>query len=77
VTTAELLRTDIPVAGVPWPVHKLVALAVGVVTLALIGLLSGAAAPAVLSAAAVTAAVWAALAALRAAGRHGGPATRS
>jgi hypothetical protein len=55
------VRDEVLIAGVPWPVYKLVALAVGVVVLLVVGLVTASAAPAVLSAAASAAVVWAGL----------------
>ena len=52
------LSAQVPIAGVPWPLYKLVALAVGLVTLVVIFLVTGSAAPAVLTAAAITTAIW-------------------
>lgn len=77
MTTPELLRTDIPVAGVPWPAHKLLALAAGLLTVALVAAVTGTAAPAVLSGAAVAATAWVVLAAVRGAPRQGSSTTRS
>ncbi len=77
MTTPELLRTDIPVAGVPWPAHKLLALAAGVLTVVLVAAVTGTAAPAVLGGAAVAAVAWVALGALRGAPGQGGSTTRS
>jgi hypothetical protein len=52
------LNAQVPIAGVPWPVYKLVALALGLVTLVVVFLVTGSAAPAVLTAAAITTAIW-------------------
>ncbi len=46
-------RTDVLVAGVPWPRHKLFAVLAGLVTLLLVGLFTTSAAPSVLGGAAV------------------------
>jgi hypothetical protein len=59
------LSARVPIAGVPWPLYKLVALAVGLVTLVVIFLVTGSAAPAVLTAAAFTTAIWLGFAARR------------
>ena len=59
------LTTQVPIAGVPWPLYKLLALAAGLLALAAVGLVTGSAAPAVLTAAAVTTAVWVAFGVLR------------
>lgn len=50
--------TEVPIAGVAWPVYKLVALAIGTLVLVVVGVVTLSAAPAVLSAAASTAIVW-------------------
>jgi hypothetical protein len=52
------LSAEVPIAGVPWPVYKLVALALGLLTLVVVFLVTASAAPAVLTAAAVTTVVW-------------------
>ena len=52
------LSAQVPIAGVPWPLYKLVALALGLVTLVVVFLVTASAAPAVLIATAVTTAVW-------------------
>jgi hypothetical protein len=53
--------TEVPIAGVPWPTYKVIALIVGVLTLIVIGVLTGNASAAVLSATAVTTVTWAGL----------------
>ncbi|MDQ2627966.1 MAG: hypothetical protein M3Y90_13340 [Actinomycetota bacterium] len=58
MTTAERPRHQVPIAGVPWPAYKLIALAVGLVTLLVVGATTTSAAAAVLSAAGVCTAVW-------------------
>jgi hypothetical protein len=45
-------RDEVLIAGVPWPVYKLVALAVGLVVLVAVGLVTTSVGPAVLAAAA-------------------------
>jgi hypothetical protein len=55
----------VPVAGVPWPVYKLVALLVGLVTLLVVGAATASAAAAVLTAAGAGTAVWLVLGPLR------------
>jgi hypothetical protein len=55
------VRDEVSIAGVAWPVYKLLALAIGVVVLAVVALVTGSAAPAVLAAAAAATAVWLAL----------------
>ncbi|HTY27541.1 MAG TPA: hypothetical protein VMD51_05255 [Mycobacterium sp.] len=52
------LGAEVAIAGVPWPVYKLLALAAGLVALVLVGIVTASAAPAVLTAAAVTTVVW-------------------
>jgi hypothetical protein len=51
-------RDEVLIAGVPWPVYKLVALVVGVVVLVAVGVVTASAGPAVLTAAAASTAVW-------------------
>ena len=52
------LSAQVPIAGVPWPLYKLVALALGLVTLVVVFAITARAAPAVQIAAAVTTVVW-------------------
>ena len=52
------VNDEIPIAGVPWPVYKLAALLVGAVVLVVVGVVTGSAAPAVLTAAGTATAVW-------------------
>jgi hypothetical protein len=56
--------SNVLVAGVPWPRHKLVALIAGVVALVLVGVLTTSAATSVLAAAAIAIVVGLALKAL-------------
>ncbi|MGB3475664.1 MAG: hypothetical protein WBA69_12880 [Mycobacterium sp.] len=65
MTTAELLGQQVPIAGVPWPAYKLVALGTGLVALLLVGAVTSSAAAAVLTAAGVCTAVWLVLGAQR------------
>lgn len=65
MTIAERPRPQVPIAGVPWPVYKLVALAAGLVALLVVGVATASAAAAVLIAAGTGTAVWLVLAALR------------
>jgi len=51
-------RDEISIAGVPWPVYKLLALAVAVIVLAIVAFATMSAAPAVLAAAAAGTVVW-------------------
>jgi hypothetical protein len=50
--------TKVPIAGVPWPVYKLVALAVGLLVLIVVGVATTSAATAVLAAAAAATVIW-------------------
>jgi hypothetical protein len=52
------LSARVPIAGVPWPLYKLVALAAGLVALVVVGVVTASAGPAVLTAAAITTVVW-------------------
>jgi hypothetical protein len=52
---------EVRIAGVPWPVYKLVALAVGLLVLVIVGAFTLSAGPAVVVAAATATAVWLAL----------------
>lgn len=64
MTTAEQFRAAadrehrVLIAGVPWPLYKVVALVVGVLVLGVVALVTGSAAAAVLSAAAVSTLAW-------------------
>jgi hypothetical protein len=49
---------EVSIAGVPWPVYKLIALAVGLLVFIAVGLITMTAGPAVLGGAAATTAVW-------------------
>lgn len=51
-------HTEISVAGVPWPMYKLLALIVGALVLVVVGLITASAGPSVLTAAGVATAVW-------------------
>lgn len=46
------------IAGVPWPVYKLTAIAVGVLVFVVVGMSTAGAGPAVVAAAASSAVVW-------------------
>jgi hypothetical protein len=50
--------TEVRIAGVPWPLYKLVSLAVGVVVLVFVGLVTMDPGPGVVAAAAAATAVW-------------------
>ncbi|OBB05872.1 hypothetical protein A5662_10470 [Mycobacteriaceae bacterium 1482268.1] len=52
------VRDEVLIAGVAWPVYKLVALLIGAVVLLAVGLVTTSAAPAVLSGAASATIVW-------------------
>jgi hypothetical protein len=52
------VRDEVLIAGVPWPVYKLVALAAGAIVLVVVGVATASAAPAVLTAAAAATVVW-------------------
>ena len=62
--TGPTHTSNVRVAGVPWPRHKLFAVIAGFVTLLLVGMVTTSAAPAVLSGAGVAVAVGLALRAL-------------
>ncbi len=55
------VRDEVSIAGVPWPVYKLLALAIGLVVLVIVSVATGSAAPSVLAAAAAGTVVWLAL----------------
>ncbi|OFJ51480.1 hypothetical protein [Mycolicibacterium grossiae] len=61
MTAPAKTRANVLIAGVPWPVYKLVALAVGAVVLMVVGLVTLSAGPAVIAGAGATAIVWLAL----------------
>jgi hypothetical protein len=52
---------EVRIAGVPWPVYKLVALGVGLLVLVVVGVFTASAGPSVLAAAAAATVVWLAL----------------
>ena len=52
---------EVSIAGVPWPVYKLLALAIGLVVLVIVAVATGSAAPSLLAAAAAGTVVWLAL----------------
>ena len=65
MTTAEQFRSifapknpEVPIAGVPWPHYKVVALIAGLAVLLVVGIATLSAPPAVLAGAAATTAVW-------------------
>lgn len=51
-------RTEINVAGVPWPTHKVLALVIGALVLVAVGFVTASLGPAVLTAAGVATLVW-------------------
>ncbi len=51
-------HTEIAIAGIPWPMYKLLALIVGVVTLLLVGVVTASMGTAVLTAAGAATLVW-------------------
>jgi hypothetical protein len=55
------VRDEVSIAGVAWPVYKLLALAIGLVVLVIVAVATSSAAPSVLAAAAAGTAVWLAL----------------
>jgi hypothetical protein len=52
------VRDEVSIAGVAWPVYKLIALATGFLVLAVVGVITGNAEPAVVAGAAAGTAVW-------------------
>lgn len=61
MTQPVIRPSDVLIAGVPWPRHKLFAIVTGLVALALIAVVTGSAAPSVLGSAALAVAVGLAL----------------
>lgn len=57
-TAASRAEREVCIAGVPWPTYKLIALIVGVLVLAVVGIATMSAAPAVLSGAAAATVLW-------------------
>ena len=55
------VRDEVSIAGVPWPVYKLLALGIGLVVLVIVAVATASAAPSVLAAAAAGTVVWLAL----------------
>lgn len=56
--TAPSNQHEVLIAGVPWPLYKVVALVAGLLVLAAVGAVASSAAAAVLSGAAVSTAIW-------------------
>jgi hypothetical protein len=61
--------TEVQIAGVPWPLYKLIALAVGLVVLVVVGLATASIGSAVVAGSAAGAAVWLALSIFSSSGR--------
>ena len=55
------VRDEVSIAGVAWPVYKLLAIAVGFLVLVIVAVATSSAAPSVLAAAAAGTVVWLAL----------------
>ena len=49
---------DVRIAGVPWPLYKLIALAVGMLVLVVVGVATASVGPAVVAASAAATVVW-------------------
>lgn len=65
MTTAEQFRdavsrpgATVSIAGVPWPAYKVMSLLIGLLVFVVVGVVTSAVGPAVLSAAAVSAVTW-------------------
>ena len=63
------VRDEVSIAGVPWPVYKLLALAIGLIVLVIVAFATASAAPSVLAAAAAGTVVWLALSPFQSTGR--------
>ena len=63
------VRDEVSIAGVAWPVYKLLALAIGLLVLVIVAVATSSAAPSVLAAAAAGTVVWLALGPFSPAGR--------
>ena len=63
------VRDEVSIAGVAWPVYKLLALAIGLLVLVIAAVATSSAAPSVLAAAAAGTVVWLALGPFSSAGR--------
>jgi hypothetical protein len=63
------VRDEVSIAGVAWPVYKLLALAIGLLVLVIVAVATSSAAPSVLAAAAAGTVVWLALGPFSSAGR--------
>jgi hypothetical protein len=51
-------NADVRIAGVPWPLYKLIALAVGMLVLVVVGVATASLGPAVVAASAAATVVW-------------------
>jgi hypothetical protein len=72
MTTAEQFRdavsrpgSTVSIAGVPWPAYKVVSLLIGLLVFVVVGLVTATAAPAVLTATAVSVLAWVTLGTVR------------
>jgi hypothetical protein len=63
------VRDEVSIAGVAWPVYKLLALAIGLLVLVIVAVATSSAAPSVLAAAAAGTVVWLALSPFQSTGR--------
>jgi len=63
------VRDEVSIAGVPWPVYKLLALGIGLIVLVIVAVATMSAAPSVLAAAAAGTVVWLALSPFQASDR--------
>ncbi len=52
------VRDEVSIAGVPWPVYKLLALGIGLIVMVIVAVATSSAAPSVLAAAAAGTVVW-------------------
>lgn len=59
------VRDEVSIAGVAWPVYKLIALTIGFIVLVIVAVATSSAAPSVLAAAAAGTVVWLALGAFQ------------
>lgn len=63
------VRDEVSIAGVAWPVYKLLALAIGFLVLVIVAIATGSATPSVLAGAAAGTLVWLSLGAIRSSDR--------
>jgi hypothetical protein len=63
------VRDEVSIAGVAWPVYKLLALAIGFLVLVIVAVATSSAAPSVLAAAAAGTVVWLVLSPFQSSGR--------